>query len=132
MAEKEVARESDLQAHIRGDWKVVHKIWDNVKAAINEVYNSLWRDNTNNDVDDVFIQTGVDTVPVGSDVTVTFDIAFSAAPRVVASCTGTTKPFIVNCHSIGTTSFQMRGVQWDNGSGTSKACSWIAIGRKDR
>lgn len=132
MKEKEVSQKKDLMAHITQDWKIVHRIWNNVLLIFESVFDSLWRDNTNDDAADVYFQSGLASVPVGSDVTVTFDTAYTVAPRVVASATGTTEPFVVNCHTIGTSSFKMRGVQWDNGSGSPVNCSWIAVGRKAR
>ena len=32
MAEKDVARDADLQAHIRADWKIVHSLLENLSA----------------------------------------------------------------------------------------------------
>ena len=130
MSDQKIAKNIDLQTHIRTGFKAAHGVWNNVLAAISGVYNALWRDNTNDDADDVYFQSGLDSVPVGSDATITFDVAFSVAPRVVATVVSSGQDANVCVHTVGTTSFKM--IAYNRTSGTSPDCAWIAIGRKDR
>jgi hypothetical protein len=124
---KDVAKRDDLNAHIQADYKTVHGIWSVVKAAIAAVYDAMWRDNTSNATTGFYVQSGLDSVPTGTDATITFDTEFAAAPRVVATPNTSTQQFTVWVHTVSTTGFKMLG--YNETSGGNVDCSWIAVGR---
>ena len=126
MAEKDVARKADFEAHKKADPTVVHGIVDVVRSLIAAAINSLWRDSDTDITTGFYVQSGTKSVPAGGNVTVTFDVEFAEAPRVVATAV-TTENFSVTVQTITTTTFKMYGVNSD--SGTAHDCNWIAIGR---
>lgn len=75
----------------------------------------------------LLIERGSMTVPVGSSVSVTFTHPFPDVPDVYSIGPNSSNPFIVNIHTISKTGFQATGIRWDNGSGSSRVCQWLAI-----
>ena len=124
---QDVATKNNLEAHIQADYKTAHGIWGVVKAAIAGVYDALWRDNTSDATTGFYVQSGLDSVPTGTDATITFDVTFAATPRVVATPNTSTQLFTVWVHTVSSTGFKMLG--YNETSGSNVDCSWIAVGR---
>lgn len=99
--------------------------WSNIKSAIR---GALWRDTTSDENANCFIQSGSISAASGGS-SVTFDIEFAAAPRVIATVV-TTSFYSAIVNSITTTGFTCRAFQ-DDGVAKAATINWIAIGRKN-
>lgn len=91
----------------------------------------LWTDNETNESDSPYIQTGTAIAAYReSYTTITFDTAFTSAPRVFAQQNSTlvTEVLCISCHNITTTSFRARtnGNEIDE----SSPITWLALGKK--
>lgn len=122
--------EQDLRNHIADDWRTVHRIWDQVKTAIAAVKSSLWRDTTSNETGYMYIQSGETSCAAESDTTITFDVTFDAAPRVVVTGNSTNQNINTRVHTITASSFKVYLVNLT--SGTACNVEWIAIGKYTR
>lgn len=77
----------------------------------------------------VFIQVGSTSSNSGSDVSVTFPVAFTYIPLVVGTANTVANANVsVQTFSVTTTGFSLRAVN-DAGSRAAETISWIAIGQ---
>jgi hypothetical protein len=119
-----VAKASDLSNHVRSDYRTVHGIWPQVKAAL-ALATDLFMDNTSDDASGLYIQIGRGLSTAAAGTAVSFDVAFSVTPSVVVSGQGWR---CVGVYSISTTGFSARAadfVDWQTAT-----VQWIAIGKK--
>ncbi len=89
---------------------------------------SLWRDTTSNQTINMFIQSGLSTFSY-LGTAITFDIAYTVAPRVTSS--SRKREYNSAIEALSTTGFigllgNIEGVGAPTGT-----CYWVAIGRKD-
>ena len=96
-------------------------------AAADAIRDYLWRDTISNTTLNMFIQTGYTQFDYSGE-TATFDIAYSATPRVIA--TSQERGVINAIESVSTTGVVIR-LQNYNGGTVTKYSHWLAIGRKD-
>lgn len=126
MKEKELAAQSDLMSHIAGDWKSVHGIWEKIKALV--IAKTSFYLNGTGQISKLLVQVGSSSTLVGG-TTITFDIAFAAAPVVVASCSSNTT-YTGTATSITTTNFSGRCYDHAATAGKAGTIKWIAIGER--
>ena len=89
----------------------------------------LWRDTSSNQTVNAFLQSGVSPIYSTSSVTVTFDLAYTYPPRVVATTQGAMDN--AACSSITTTSFVLSGGRISTAGVTHTTAVWISLGRKN-
>jgi len=126
MSEKKVTRESDFNSHIMSDWKIVHGIWTMVKSLM--LPKASFYLNGSGQISKLLIQVGADATLVGG-TTITFDIAFSAAPVVVAVCSSNTT-YTGTASSITSANFVGRCYDPTVPAGKAGTIQWIAIGER--
>jgi hypothetical protein len=125
--EKELASESDVQAHIRADWKTVHGLWEKIRPLILTLGKSVlvYDNNADGYITKLLIQVGSVTA---SSTTVTWDVPYK---------TGTT-PFVFGitddqrCFCVVTsksaTGCVIKSVRSTTEGVVSALITWIAIG----
>jgi len=99
------------------------------EAMINSILAGIAIDATNGSMKNFMIQSGTASVTVGADVTITFPVAYSVAPRVFPSVAeDTINDANVVFHTVTTTTFKMRVFNRTNGGNCD--CHWFAFGKR--
>lgn len=87
---------------------------------------ATWRDCSSDFTDSPLVQSGEDTA---SGATITFDVAYTATPRVIAVTPTNSSNAFIRVWGVSTTGFSMKGLRSDTQEVVSlPGVAWIAIG----
>ena len=127
MAEKEVARKSDLKAHIDMGWKTAHGIWDAIRSLIPTMGKEalVYKQGTGIIKNPLIIFGGPTTA---TDETITFEKAFKAGTIPAFSGASDENQCYLTTPTLTNTQVVIRSVSSVNQVVNSSTFTWIAIG----
>lgn len=126
MAEKEVARKSDLKAHIDMGWKTAHGIWDAIRSLIPSMgKEDLVYNQAASVIKNPLIIKGTFT---GTGATITFVKAFKTGTTPSISGASNENGYYMTVPTLTATGCVLRSVKSTDQTTGSSTIYWIAVG----